>query len=147
MAKPSEKKVMFDGSEGEIIFSSAANTLKSVHQKKKSEITKGNSENYVEAEFFGLNTFNKLMESYKGQAVGFRVYYGSRWEEHQKDEVIVREEGKGKKTSRLIIVPVDAYGRDLASPIGIKDNEGSPSALANGPLCPHKCAPPEEDTV
>ena len=147
MAKPSERKVMFDGTEGQIILSDDANKIKQVHQKRRKSIEKENTDNYVEAEFFGLKTFNKLIEAYKDDCVGFRVYYGNRWENHNDGKVEVSEEGRGKKTSRLVIVPVDAYGRDLAAPIGIKDQEGSPSALANGPLCPHKCAPPEEDTV
>ena len=137
MSNSVEKKIMFDGNEGEIILSSDASKIKQVHQKKRKSIEKENTENYVEAEFFGIKTFNKLIEAYKDDCVGFRVYYGNRWENHKDGKVEVSEEGRGKKTSRLVIVPVDAYGQDLRPPVGLKDPSGS--AVANGPLCPSTC--------
>jgi hypothetical protein len=142
-----ERKKMFDGNEGEMIYSSDAKNIKKLHQSNKKEQLKSTTHNYVEAEFFGMTKFNELMDRYKDKCVGFRVYYGARWEEHSKGNVKVTAEGAGKRTSRLIIVPVDAYGRDLSdiNVMGLKDMPGEPSGLAGGPLCPSKCAPPDED--
>ncbi len=139
-----DRKPMFDGNEGEIILSSAAEALKKGHQSRKKELMASLTENYIEAEFFGIKKFNQLMEQYKDTCVGFRVYYGSQWEDHSKSKTQITAEGKGKKTSRLVIVPVDAYGRDLTSNnvMGLKDMAGGGAALANGPMCPRHCAPP-----
>jgi hypothetical protein len=143
MSKSAEKKIMFDGTEGEIILAADANKIKQVHQRNRKTIEKGNTDNYIESEFFGLKTFNKLIAAYKDECVGFRVYYGNTWENHKDGKVEVSEEGKGKKTSRLVIVPVDAYGKDLRPPMGLKDPSGG--AVANGPVCPSHCAPPDSE--
>lgn len=135
-----QKEVVFTGDEGEIILAADAKKIKSGHQKRKDDIIRGGTDNYVEAEFFGLNTFKKLIDTFKDECVGFRVYHGSRHEEHSGKDVRISKEGAGKRTSRVVIVPVDQYGNDLRSPIGLKD--GSGTAMANGPLCPSNCAPP-----
>ena len=134
---------MFTGDEGKIIQTSDANKLKEVHKKKKEQIIKDGKDNYIEAEFFGLNTFNKLMDTFKPDCVGFRVYYGSRMEKHDGAKVEATSDNSGKNTSRLIIVPVDKYGNDLRLPRGMKDGEGT--GMAYGPTCPHNCAPPTSD--
>jgi len=137
MANPLEKKPVFDGTEGEIILADDAKKIKDVHQKKKGEISRGGSDNYVEAEFFGIKKFYDLIKPYGDQCVGFRVYHGNTWENHKGKDVEVTQEGKGKRTARVVIVPVDQFGNDLRPAIGSKDPNGS--ALAKGPLCPTSC--------
>ncbi|REA61292.1 hypothetical protein DSL64_12660 [Dyadobacter luteus] len=136
-------KAVFTGDEGEIILAADAKTIKDGHKGRRKEIEEGGKDNYVEAEFFGLNTFNKLIANFKDECVGFRVYHGSRHEDHAGEGVKITKEGSAKRTSRVVIVPVDKYGNDLRSPRGLKDDSGS--AVANGPLCPNKCAPPTND--
>lgn len=137
MAKPLEQKEVFNGNEGEIILADTAKKIKDVHQKRKDEIVRGGKENYVEAEFFGLNKFNELIKPFGDKCVGFRVYYGNTHENHKGKDIEVTQEGKGKRTARSVIVPVDKFGNDLRPAIGPKDAMGS--ALANGPLCPTTC--------
>lgn len=142
-----DRKVMFDGNEGEIISTSAADKIKGRHQSRRKELTASVSDNYVEAEFFGIKKFNELMDKFKGVCVGFRVYHGVQWEDHSRSNIEFTKDGSGKKTSRLVIVPVDAYGRDLVDTnvMGLKDMPGGGGALANGPVCPRHCAPPVKD--
>jgi hypothetical protein len=137
MTNPLEREPVFTGNEGEIILADDAKKIKHEHQKKKGDISKGGTDNYVEAEFFGINQFNKLIEPYGKECVGFRVYHGSTWENHKGKHVEVTKEGKGKRTARVVIVPVDQYGNDLRPAIGPKDPVGS--GLAKGPLCPSTC--------
>jgi hypothetical protein len=134
------EKVVFTGEEGEILLAADAKKIKDAHQSRKREIIKGGKDNYVEAEFFGLKTFKRLIENFQDDAVGFRVYYGNRNENHDREEMKMNDEVNGKRTSRVIIVPVDKFGNDLRPPVGLKD--GSGYALGNGPLCPNNCAPP-----
>jgi hypothetical protein len=112
-----------------------------------------NDHNFIEAEFFGLKTFKKLLKECGGSPVGFRVYYGIRHEDHSGGDA--RECSKdtgGKPTSRLFIVPVDAHGMELTGihsvrgkksndpGSGLKDMpEGDGNAMGGGPLCPTLC--------
>jgi hypothetical protein len=137
MTNPLERKPVFTGNEGEIILADDAKKIKDVHQKKKGEISRGNSDNYIESEFFGINKFYELIKPYGDKCVGFRVYYGNTFENHIGDKVEVTQEGKGKRTARVVIVPVDQFGNDLRPAIGSKDPDGS--ALAKGPVCPPQC--------
>lgn len=109
--------------------------------------------NFIEAEFFGLKTFKKLLKECGGDPVGFRVYYGIRHEDHTSgDPCECSKENGGKPTSRLFIVPVDANGTELTginsvrgskyiSPGGgLKDMpEDEGNAMGGGPTCPHHC--------
>lgn len=137
MTNPLAKTPVFDGYEGEIIPTDAAKKIKDVHQNRKKEINEANTENYVEAEFFGLYKFQELIKPYGDNCVGFRVYYGNTYENHNGKNVEVTGEGKGKRTRRAVIVPVDKFGNDLRPAIGSKDPGGS--GMANGPLCPSTC--------
>ncbi len=94
MAKPLEQKEVFTGDEGEIILADDAKKIKDVHQKRKGDIERGSSDNYVEAEFFGLNKFNELIKPYGDKCVGFRVYYGKTYENHVGKKIEVTQEGK-----------------------------------------------------
>jgi hypothetical protein len=134
MDNPFEKKPVFSGDEGKIILSSEAKKIKDVHQRKKDAIIK-TGDNYVEAEFFGMNRFKELIAPYGDQCVGFRVYYGNTLETHKDGKATV--DAKGKNTSRLVIVAVDKFGNDLRPELAHKDP--TPSALTNGPLCPSTC--------
>lgn len=138
MTNPLTEKEVFDGYEGKIILSDDARIMKEVHQKRKDEFKRGNTDNYVEAEFFGIHQFNELIKPYGENCVGFRVYYGNTWEKHKGNNIEVTQEGKGKRTARAVIVPVDKYGNDLRPAMGPKDAVGV--ALAHGPLCPSNCA-------
>lgn len=128
--------IQFTGNEGELVAASKFQELATPHKKKQKEIH-GRGENFVEAEFFGIKKFNKLIEKHGDKCVGFRVFYGSREEDHSTDDIVL---GKGKHTSRLIIVPVDAEGNNLipAAEFGKKDAPGE-DAMAGGPLCPTHC--------
>ena len=139
-----EKTPVFTGNEGEIILNSEVKAIKDAHKGRRSDIEKEGKDNYVEAEFFGLNTFKKLIKKFENTCVGFRVYYGNREEDHSGSGIKVTKDGSGKRTARVVIVPVDQYGNDLRSPIGLKDDDDG-SGMANGPLCPNKCAPPTDD--
>ncbi|CAG4991000.1 hypothetical protein DYBT9275_00656 [Dyadobacter sp. CECT 9275] len=126
----------FTGDEGELVTLSKVQELTVPHKKREKEFV-GRQENFVEAEFFGINKFKKLMDAHGDKCVGFRVYYGNRQEDHSADEIVF---GKGKNTSRLIIVPVDADGNDLVKGIrsGLKDAPQQ-QALTGGPICPRQC--------
>lgn len=143
MAIPFDKKEVFTGNEGTIILSSESKKQKEAHKKINNGNGRSESENFVEAEFFGINQFNKLIAPYGDQCVGFRVYHGVTWENHKGKDVEVAAEGKGKKTARVIIVPVDKYGNDLKPELALKDP--TPSELSKGPLCPTSCPPPQTE--
>lgn len=125
----------FTGNEGRLISSSEAKKFTDPHHALEKNI-KARGENFIQAEFFGINTFNQLIEPFKKTCVGFRVYYGARSEDHEGDEPVI---GEGKHTSRLIIVPVGADGKDLSSGIGLKDMPAQNDAMIDGPLCPRQC--------
>lgn len=125
----------FTGNEGRLISSIEARDLTRPHHAKEKDI-KARGENYIQAEFFGLNTFKKLIEPLGDNCVGFRVYYGAQDEDHEGAEVVF---GKGKHTARLVIVPVGADGNDLTKGIGHKDMPAGDDAMAGGPTCPKNC--------
>jgi hypothetical protein len=132
----------YTGTEGQLISAREAKLFAKSHQGVREQIVKG-GRNYVEAEFFGLETFRKLIEGCNGKPVGFRVYYGLRDEDHDGDEPVVTANGKGKPTQRLIIVPVDADGVDLSGLVTVGGHKDMPTddgqALVNGPICPRHC--------
>ncbi len=125
----------FNGSEGRLISSLEVHELTRPHHALEKKI-KARGENFIQAEFFGLSTFKKLIDPLGSACVGFRVYYGAQQEDHDGHEVVV---GKGKHTSRLIIVPVDANGKDISKSAGLKDMPASDDAMAGGPTCPSHC--------
>ena len=128
----------FTGNEGELVTASVVKELISPFQTKERAI-KERKDNLVHAEFFGIKAFQKLINQHENKCVGFRVYYGTREEDHSGDEPVI---GKGGlPTPRLIIIPVDCDGNDLTSEInsGIKDMAPNAQALMGGPLCPHVC--------
>lgn len=142
---------LYKGTEGELIKISDAWKYTSEHVNCKDP---NHDHHFVEAEFFGLKKFNKLMDECEGEPVGFRVYYGIRHEDHSSDDPCEcdKEDG-GKPTQRLIIVPVDANGKELTgsktvrglkknmdSDEGLKDMpQAQGKVLANGPICPKVC--------
>ena len=131
----------YDGTEGKLISARDAKLLTSSHQNVREQIVK-DGRNYVEAEFFGLETFNRLLKECGGDPVGFRVYYGQREENHDGERPVVTSDGKGKTTPRLIIVPVDANGTDLSGIVhvgGHKDMPAQGQAMVDGPICPRLC--------
>ena len=125
----------FTGNEGRLISSREVAQLTSPHHTLEKEI-KARGENFIQAEFFGLNTFKKLIDPIGKDCVGFRVYYGAQHEDHDGKEVVI---GVGKHTSRLIIVPVDSNGKDISRGIGLKDMPASDVAMVGGPTCPSHC--------
>lgn len=125
----------FTGHEGKLISSFEIKALTEPHHKKEKDIA-ARGENYIKAEFFGIHTFNKLIQSHGDSCVGFRVYYGNRDEDHEGDEPVY---GKGKPTSRLVIVPVSADGRDITKGMGLKDMPNSDDGMSGGPTCPKNC--------
>lgn len=127
--------VKFSGNEGRLISSLQVKELTSPHHALEKNI-KARGENFIQAEFFGLNTFKKLIDPLGKDCVGFRVYYGAQDEDHDGEEIVM---GKGKHTSRLIIVPVDANGRDISRGASLKDMPASDDAMAGGPTCPSHC--------
>lgn len=141
----------YDGTEGQLIPARDAKVLTTRHQNFREQIVK-DGRNYVEAEFFGLETFKKLLDQCEGEPVGFRVYYGLRDEDHNGEKPIVSADGKGKATSRLFIVPVDADGTDLSGIVhvgsfkdlpaqggGHKDMPSQGQVMVGGPICPRLC--------
>lgn len=131
----------YTGTEGKLISAREAKLLTSNHQGVKEQILK-DGKNYVEAEFFGLETFQRLIKGCGGDAVGFRVYYGTREENHDGDTPVVTTGGKGKTTPRLIIVPVDANGTDLSGLVHVGGHKDMPSdgqVMVDGPICPRLC--------
>ncbi|SDE27513.1 hypothetical protein SAMN04487996_104231 [Dyadobacter soli] len=131
----------YTGQEGQLISAREAKLFTTNHQNVK-ELIEKDGKNYVEAEFFGLETFNKLLKGCGGKPIGFRIYYGLREENHDEDEPIVTSGGKGRPTPRLVIVPVDADGQELSGLTTIGGHKDMPSdgqAMANGPICPRRC--------
>lgn len=128
----------FTGREGRLISASEAQELTIPHQKRERDFT-ARGENYVKAEFFGLHTFNELIKLHGDNCVGFRVYYGLRDEEEDSD---TKAEKSKKPTPRLVLVPVDADGKDIirtAQLGGLKDMPTGGEAMTGGPLCPRQC--------
>jgi len=140
----------YKGTEGELISIKEAKKYTCAHIDCKDP---KHDHNPVEAEFFGLKTFKKLLKECGGKPVGFRVYYGLRHEDHSEDPCERSVELGGKPTPRLIIVPVDASGVELTGlhtarayknmnpEAGLKDmsEEDEGKAMANGPTCPRFC--------
>ena len=142
----------YKGTEGELISIKEAKKYTCTHIDCKNP---NHNHHQVEAEFFGLKTFKKLLKECGGKPVGFRVYYGARHEDHSKDDPCeLDEKDGGKFTPRLIIVPVDASGIELTGlhtaranknmnpesglkDMSAEDEEGK--AMANGPVCPTFC--------
>lgn len=114
------------GQEGDFITSAeAARFTGRFHQKKKSEGHEHGS--YVEAQFYGKDQLQKLLE--KDGCVGLRFYRGISEEKELNDHIIV--------------VAVNAEGKDLTrTRVGLKDMPPVDNdALAGGPCCPHNCNP------
>ncbi len=128
----------FTGREGRLISASEAQELTIPHQKRERYFT-DKGENYVKAEFFGIHTFNELIKLHGDNCVGFRVYYGLRDEEEDDD---TKTKKAKKPTPRLVLVPVDAEGKDIirtAQLGGLKDMPTGGEAMTGGPLCPRQC--------
>jgi hypothetical protein len=126
----------FTGREGQLISALAAQELTIPHQKRERDFT-ARGENYVKAEFFGIHTFNELIRLHGDSCVGFRIYYGLRDEEDEND----LQKSK-RPTPRLVLVPVDADGKDIirtAQLGGLKDMPAQDEAMTGGPLCPRHC--------
>lgn len=133
----------YRGTEGQLISVREAKVFTKRHQGNREDVIRA-GKNYVEAEFFGLETFQQLLKECGGKPVGFRVYYGVREEDHEGDEpvVCIDGDGKGKSTPRLIIVPVDAHGVDLSGLMSVGGHKDMPEdgkVLVNGPICPRHC--------
>ena len=132
----------FTGKEGKLISAEQAQRITSPHLKKEREIL-ARGENFVKAEFFGIHTFNDLINMHGQNCVGFRVYYGVSDEEDNATELDATDIKREKKpTSRLVIVPVDANGRDLTSSAqlgGMKDMPAQEEVMVGGPVCPRHC--------
>jgi hypothetical protein len=125
------------GDEGELVSSSDAQELIQPFQKREKK-SKSQKKNPVHAEFFGINVFRKLIDDCGEGCVGFRVYYGTRSEDHSGIQPVI---GSGKNTSRLVIVPVDSKGNDI-----LKDERpverglvSAKKAMVGGPVCPPMC--------
>ena len=132
----------FTGREGQLISAEKATEFTSPYQRREQEFV-GRGQNFVKAEFFGIHTFNELIDLYSDRCVGFRVYYGeAEEEEFAKANEKARLKVSKLPTSRLIIVPVDAYGNDLTTAAhlgGLKDMPAARDAMRGGPLCPSDC--------
>ncbi|QRR01949.1 hypothetical protein [Dyadobacter sandarakinus] len=132
----------YRGTEGELIPVREARHLTRRYQRRKEEYLRA-GDNYVEAEFFGLETFRRLLDECGGEPVGFRVYYSITEEDHEGDEPVFTEDGTGRPTPRLVIVPVDAEGVELTGRMsigGLKDMpDGGGNVMAKGPICPRHC--------
>lgn len=132
----------YKGSEGKLVPAKEAKKITGLYQNHKDYKDKPGF-NYVEAEFFGLEKFQQLMQECSGTPVGFRVYYGFRQEDHSGIEPIEATGDKGKHTPRLVIIPVDSQGVDLTGLTRVgamkDDSEEDGSALIGGPLCPKNC--------
>jgi hypothetical protein len=132
----------FTGKEGQLISAEKALAITEPYQRREQEIAL-RGENYVKAEFFGIHTFNELIRSHGDNCVGFRMYYGLTDEDEELfDKTSVLGRAAKKPTSRLVLVPVDAYGNDLirsAQLGGLKDMSAQKEVMTGGPLCPSHC--------
>ncbi|WP_025762430.1 hypothetical protein [Dyadobacter tibetensis] len=129
----------YTGTEGRILPSAQVKKLLENHKSKRGDQEKSGS-HYIESEFFGLETFEKLLKNCGGKAVGFKVYYGNQLE--NRDGKQPKEDPKGKPTSRVVIIPVDAEGNNLMGgkqAPGMKDADDDGGAMGDGPTCPHYC--------
>ncbi|GAB2789514.1 hypothetical protein GCM10027275_38100 [Rhabdobacter roseus] len=119
----------FQGTEGTFITSEeAAKRTKKFHEKKKEAGSKPQS--YVEAQFFGKKNIMKLLDKFGDECAGLRIYYTC-------------DPGKKDMEDGLLIVPVNAEGKDLTSSrLGLKDMPADrEEVLADGPICPRNCNP------
>jgi hypothetical protein len=132
----------FSGKEGQLVSAEQAARITEPFQRREQEITL-RGENYVKAEFFGIHTFNELMGLHGETCVGFRVYYGITEEvADSADKKSGLRGGIKRPTSRLVLIPVDAYGNDLTTTGrlgGMKDMPAQKVAMTGGPLCPSQC--------
>jgi hypothetical protein len=132
----------FTGKEGELVSAEKAKTLTVPHQRKEKEC-RDRGENYVRAEFFGIHTFNDMIRIHGDNCVGFRAYYGLSDEDDMDEAAGLAGKAPNKRpTPRLILVPVDAYGKDLTSTAhlgGLKDMPAQGEVMTGGPLCPNQC--------
>jgi hypothetical protein len=131
----------YTGNEGSIIPSSQIKKLRESHKKHGKDQEK-NGHHFIESEFFGLETFKKLLEKCGGEPVGFRVFYGNRNEDRGGKEPV--EDASGKPTPRIIIIPVDAEGNNLMggkTAPGHKDGDSDEDGggMGDGPTCPQWC--------
>lgn len=125
----------FTGEEGNLISTTRAKELTQPHKKREKDFV-GRGENFVQAEFFGIKKFKRLIDKFGDKCAGFRVYYGTQLEDHDGDEPVF---GKGRSTSRLVIVPVGADGTDLLAGGGLGLKDAQDSAMSGGPICPRNC--------
>ncbi|TLU99606.1 hypothetical protein FEN17_20705 [Dyadobacter luticola] len=143
----------FTGQEGALVSAKDALQLTSPHRKKEKDCRE-RGENFVRAEFFGIHTFNQLIDQHGDNCVGFRAYYGV-VDEDDMDQIKGKADRK-KATPRLILVPVDAQGNDLTHSAqlgalldddqetgkgsgGMKDMPAQKEVMRGGPLCPSDC--------
>jgi len=122
---------------GKLITAIEMQGLVEPHQSKKRDL-KIQEENHIDAEYFSCKTFMELINQHGDRCVGFRVYYGNRLEDHTKSKLVV---GKGKSTSRLVIIPVDIDGKDIltVNSTGSTSKSAPLIAMAGGPVCPPMC--------
>ena len=116
----------FTGEEGKFVSAAAASELTERYQKKRKD-AREKPGTFTEAQFFGNKQLQKLMQ--KDGCVGLRFYFAK-----TKDKEI---------SDQLVVVAVDASGRDLTSQrLGLKDMPArDDDALTDGPCCPHDCNP------
>jgi hypothetical protein len=116
----------FDGNEGQLLPS--AETAKLTAAYREAQERGGHAPgSYTEAQFFGRNTINKLMERFGDECVGLRFYFAL-----------------GEGGQQLVAAAVNAEGRDLTTVRlgGLKDMpDGGDDTMANGPRCPSVCNP------
>jgi hypothetical protein len=114
----------FTGDEGKFVSAVTASKLTERYQKNQEE-NKKKPGTFTEAQFFGGNQLQKLLQ--KDGCVGLRFYFAKTEDREISDQ--------------LVVVAVDADGKDLTSTrIGLKDMPGG-DALTGGPCCPHHCNP------
>ena len=132
----------FTGREGALVSAEKAFALTTPHQKKEKDCRE-RGENFVKAEFFGIHTFNDMIAMHGENCVGFRAYYGVCDEDDMDEAVASKGKPLSKKpTPRLVLVPVDAYGKDLTTSShvgGMKDMPAQGEVMTGGPLCPNQC--------
>ena len=105
---------------------------------RSSQLARGHKEGeYTRSEFFGVNRINELLK--QPGCIGIRVHYANRWEDETGKPI---ETGKGQLKPRALLTGVDARGRDLPLPGGLKDDGGDGSGggtVGDGMPCPQHC--------
>jgi hypothetical protein len=112
VGKPSKR---FTTEVGTYISEQEALKLRRAYFTKEKE--KHNHEEFIRSHFFGKDKLLELL-SYHSEIVGMRIYYG------------VDEEETGMDNKKIVLYPVDKYGKDVL--IGDK-------ALDGGIPCPPFC--------